>query len=370
MGIPQHKEGVWSQPAHSHPWQTPGRKWKAAGTKVVFIILGRHERGEPQRQLDLGRSCGTPPLLQWHPTSSFQLYSLGLLLHGPASLNPSRPGRTLHRTNRRHVEGTWSLTLAGKTAQETEEAPSYPWREVVQPSEGDVVNQRQVARGQIHPALQPPHFPLSERRSWDLQAGQAWAPRLTQACGWKPEGPAAAGLTTAISNAANRTLLPSFGSRLSTAASAHDLQKKREGAALPVGVPCTLKAGGWEKEPHLPETQTHLPLPPAAEFSLARGGKKLQPRKVATCPANQAACSCWLAHLTPPTKAFVKGGHVAGQMPCFFPWLGIKPFWSLLFLESHGFGAFSVVSGFGFMKEHCVHYGSPVTHLEALWATT
>lgn len=54
-GISQHKEQVWRQPADSHPWQTQERKWN----KGCLYHLWRHEHGEPQRQLELGRE--TPP---------------------------------------------------------------------------------------------------------------------------------------------------------------------------------------------------------------------------------------------------------------------------------------------------------------------
>lgn len=43
------------------------------------------------------------PPLQWRLMVTFQLYSLGLHLHGPASWHTSCPGRVLHRTSKRHL---------------------------------------------------------------------------------------------------------------------------------------------------------------------------------------------------------------------------------------------------------------------------
>lgn len=92
-----HKEQVWNQPADSYPWQTQERKWQELRTKVVFIICEGMSMGNYG-----GCGCGTPPF-QWGPMVSFQLHSLGLCLHGPASRYTSCSGRALHRTSKSHL---------------------------------------------------------------------------------------------------------------------------------------------------------------------------------------------------------------------------------------------------------------------------
>lgn len=75
------------------------------------------------------------------------------------------------------VRGTWGLPLAEKRAQETEGTPSYIWREVMHPSEQDMMNQEEpvseTGSQKTNPAssTDPVHPILQEKCSQNVQAG-------------------------------------------------------------------------------------------------------------------------------------------------------------------------------------------------------
>lgn len=153
------------------------------GTSQLIPTHGKPKRGSGRRleqrlSLSSVEAGGTTeavrhPPFQWSPMVTLQLHSLGLPLHGPASQHTSCPGRALHRTRKGHLV----LTTAEKRAQETEGTPSYTWREVMHPSEQDVVNQEEPVsdtgskKTNSASFIDPVHPTVQDKHSQILQAG-------------------------------------------------------------------------------------------------------------------------------------------------------------------------------------------------------